>query len=92
MVANPWVDRWRVGWYGAPFTELRNYDSNIVPVGGEYVDDVSPRYFNNRKSTDDGGSSEVQRKRAGQGDVGPLEPNIAPAKPRGLLSTDGQQT
>ena len=26
-----------VGWYGVPFTELRNYDSNIVPVGGEYV-------------------------------------------------------
>ena len=50
-----------VGWYGAPFTELRNYDSNIVPVGGEYVDDVSPRYFNNRKSTIYGGSSEVQR-------------------------------
>jgi alkylation response protein AidB-like acyl-CoA dehydrogenase len=50
-----------VGWYGAPFTELRNYDSNIVPVGGDYVDDVSPRYFNNRKSTIYGGSSEVQR-------------------------------
>jgi alkylation response protein AidB-like acyl-CoA dehydrogenase len=50
-----------VGWYGAPFTELRNYDSNVVPVGGEYVDDVSPRYFNNRKSTIYGGSSEVQR-------------------------------
>jgi alkylation response protein AidB-like acyl-CoA dehydrogenase len=50
-----------VGWYGAPFTELRNYDSNIVPVGGEYVDDVAPRYFNNRKSTIYGGSSEVQR-------------------------------
>ena len=50
-----------VGWYGAPFTELRNYDSNVVPVGGEYVDDVSPRYFNNRKTTIYGGSSEVQR-------------------------------
>jgi alkylation response protein AidB-like acyl-CoA dehydrogenase len=50
-----------VGWYGAPFTELRNYDSNIVPVGGDYVDDVSPRYFNNRKTTIFGGSSEVQR-------------------------------
>ncbi|HEX9328557.1 MAG TPA: acyl-CoA dehydrogenase family protein [Reyranella sp.] len=50
-----------VGWYGAPFTELRNYDSNVVPVGGDYVDDVSPRYFNNRKSTIYGGSSEVQR-------------------------------
>jgi alkylation response protein AidB-like acyl-CoA dehydrogenase len=50
-----------VGWYGLPFTELRNYDSNIVPVGGEYVDDVSPRYFNNRKTTIYGGSSEVQR-------------------------------
>ena len=50
-----------VGWYGMPFTELRNYDSNIVPVGGEYVDDVSPRYFNTRKTTIYGGSSEVQR-------------------------------
>ncbi len=50
-----------VGWYGAPFTELRNHDSNIVPVGGEYVDDVAPRYFNTRKTTIYGGSSEVQR-------------------------------
>ncbi|CAN5207572.1 acyl-CoA dehydrogenase family protein [soil metagenome] len=50
-----------VGWYGNPFTELRNYDSNVVPVGGEYVDDVSPRYFNTRKTTIYGGSSEVQR-------------------------------
>jgi alkylation response protein AidB-like acyl-CoA dehydrogenase len=50
-----------VGWYGAPFTELRNYDSNIVPVGGDYVDDVSPHYFNTRKTTIYGGSSEVQR-------------------------------
>ena len=50
-----------VGWYGAPFTELRNYDSNIVPVGGDYVDDISPRYFNARKTTIYGGSSEVQR-------------------------------
>jgi len=50
-----------VGWYGTPFTELRNYDSNVVPVGGEYVDDVAPRYFNTRKTTIYGGSSEVQR-------------------------------
>ena len=50
-----------VGWYGTPFTELRNYDSNVVPVGGDYVDDVAPRYFNNRKTTIYGGSSEVQR-------------------------------
>ncbi|MEI7873543.1 MAG: acyl-CoA dehydrogenase family protein [Alphaproteobacteria bacterium] len=50
-----------VSWYGVPFTELRNYDSNVVPVGGEYVDDASPRYFNTRKSTIYGGSSEVQR-------------------------------
>ena len=50
-----------VGWYGVPFTELRNYDSNVVPVGGEYVDDAAPRYFNTRKSTIYGGSSEVQR-------------------------------
>src|SRR5262249_16520715 len=50
-----------VGWYGVPFTELRNYDSNIVPVGGEYGDDVAPPYFNNRNATIYGGSSEVQR-------------------------------
>ena len=50
-----------VGWYGAPFTELRNYDSNVVPVGGEYVDDVSPRYFNTRKTTIYGGSNEIQK-------------------------------
>ena len=40
---------------------MRNYDSNIVPVGGDYVDDVAPRYFNARKTTIYGGSSEVQR-------------------------------
>ena len=50
-----------VGWYGVPFTELRNYDSNVVPVGGDYVDDAAPRYFNGRKTTIYGGSSEVQR-------------------------------
>ena len=50
-----------VAWYGVPFTELRNYDSNVVPVGGAYVDDVTPRYVNNRKTTIFGGSSEVQR-------------------------------
>jgi len=50
-----------VGWYGTPFTELRNYDSNVVPVGGGYVDDAAPRYFNQRKTTIYGGSSEVQR-------------------------------
>jgi alkylation response protein AidB-like acyl-CoA dehydrogenase len=50
-----------VSWYGAPFTELRNYDSNVVPVGGGYVDDAAPRYFNQRKTTIYGGSSEVQR-------------------------------
>ncbi len=50
-----------VGWYGAPFTELRNFDSNVVPVGGGYVDDAAPRYFNQRKTTIYGGSSEVQR-------------------------------
>jgi len=50
-----------VGWYGAPFTELRNYDSNVVPVGGGYADDAAPRYFNQRKTTIYGGSSEVQR-------------------------------
>ena len=46
---------------GPFFNELRNYDSNVVPVGGGYVDDVAPRYFNNRKTTIYGGSSEVQR-------------------------------
>src|SRR6266404_9902501 len=38
-----------VGWYGVPFTELRNWDSNIEPVGGGDVDDTAPRYFNTRK-------------------------------------------
>jgi alkylation response protein AidB-like acyl-CoA dehydrogenase len=50
-----------VGWYGVPFSELRNWDSNIEPIGGGYADDAAPRYFNNRKSTIYGGSSEVQR-------------------------------
>ena len=27
--------------YAQPFTELRNFESNIVPVGGEYVDDAA---------------------------------------------------
>ncbi|QQS12617.1 MAG: acyl-CoA dehydrogenase family protein [Rhodospirillales bacterium] len=50
-----------VGNYGQPFTEMRNYDSNVVPVGPGYSDDVTPRYMNQRKSTIYGGSSEVQR-------------------------------
>src|SRR5260370_40356330 len=40
-----------VGWYGAPFTELRNYDSNVVPVGGDYGHRGAPRYFNTRTTT-----------------------------------------
>ena len=76
-----------VGWYGAPFTELRNYDSNIVPVGGEYVDDVSPRYFNNRKTTIYGGSSEVQRNVLAKAMLGPRshfgEPDgLSPSRPQ----------
>ena len=50
-----------VGNYAQPFTELRNYDSNVVPVGPGYSDDAAPRYFNQRKTTIFGGSSEVQR-------------------------------
>jgi hypothetical protein len=50
-----------VGNYSQPFTELRNAESNVVPVGGRYVDDAAPRYFNQRKTTIYGGSSEVQR-------------------------------
>jgi alkylation response protein AidB-like acyl-CoA dehydrogenase len=50
-----------VGNYSQPFTELRNYDSNVVPVGPGYSDDAAPRYFNQRKTTIFGGSSEVQR-------------------------------
>src|SRR5689334_20690692 len=55
-----------VGWYGAPFTELRNYDSNVVPVGGGYVDDAAPRYFNQRKTTIYGG---LRHQRAGKGEA-----------------------
>ena len=68
-----------VGWYGTPFTELRNYDSNIVPVGGEYVDDVAPRYFNNRKTHDLRRLVRGAAQRAGQGDAGPLiRPELRP--------------
>ena len=59
-----------VGWYGTPFTELRNYDSNVVPVGGEYVDDVSPRYFNTRKTHDLRRLVGGPAQRPGQGDAG----------------------
>src|SRR5260370_17998715 len=40
-----------VGGDGAPVTELRNYDSNVVPVRRYYVHDVSPRYLNTRQAT-----------------------------------------
>ena len=71
-----------VGWYGAPFTELRNYDSNVVPVGGDYVDDVSPRYFNNRKTTIYGGSSEVQRNVLAKAMLGLMTDGLPPSWPQ----------
>ena len=39
----------------------RREDLRFLRGRGEYVDDVSPRYFNTRKTTIYGGSSEVQR-------------------------------
>jgi len=53
-----------------PSTELRNYDSNISRSGGDYVDDVSPRYFNTRKTTIYGGSSEGAAERVGEAMLG----------------------
>ena len=48
-------------WYSIPFPEQRTWNSNVEPIGPEGVDVLAPRYFNGRKMTIYGGSSEVQR-------------------------------
>jgi alkylation response protein AidB-like acyl-CoA dehydrogenase len=50
-----------VGMYAQPFGELRAFNSNVEPVGPEGAETVGPKYFNHRKVTIYGGSSEVQR-------------------------------
>jgi alkylation response protein AidB-like acyl-CoA dehydrogenase len=50
-----------LGYYADPFTELRPVNSNVEPIGPQGADAVAPRYFNGRKVTIYGGSSEVQR-------------------------------
>jgi alkylation response protein AidB-like acyl-CoA dehydrogenase len=47
--------------YAMPFPEQRTWNSNVEPIGPEGVDVLAPRYFNGRKMTIYGGSSEVQR-------------------------------
>ncbi len=37
------------------------WNANVEPIGPEGVDVLAPRYFNGRKMTIYGGSSEVQR-------------------------------
>ena len=49
------------GWYSMPFPEQRAWNANVEPIGPEGVDVLAPRYFNGRKMTIYGGSSEVQR-------------------------------
>ena len=48
-------------WYSMPFPEQRTWNSNVEPIGPEGADVLAPRYFNGRKMTIYGGSSEVQR-------------------------------
>ncbi|MEO8558378.1 MAG: acyl-CoA dehydrogenase family protein [Rhodospirillales bacterium] len=50
-----------LGYYADPFTDLRPVNSNVEPIGPLGADAVAPRYFNGRKVTIYGGSSEVQR-------------------------------
>jgi alkylation response protein AidB-like acyl-CoA dehydrogenase len=50
-----------VGWYSMPFPERRAWNANVEPIGPEGADVLAPRYFNGRKMTIYGGSSEVQR-------------------------------
>ncbi len=50
-----------VNYYADPFTELQPVNSNIEPIGPVGADAIAPRYFNGRKVTIYGGSSEVQR-------------------------------
>src|SRR5215813_8218634 len=49
------------GYYAQPFPEQRAWNANVEPIGPEGVDVLAPRYFNGRKMTIYGGSSEVQR-------------------------------
>ncbi len=49
------------GWYAMPFPEQRAWNANVEPIGPEGADVLAPRYFNGRKMTIYGGSSEVQR-------------------------------
>jgi alkylation response protein AidB-like acyl-CoA dehydrogenase len=49
------------GYYSQPFPEQRAWNANVEPIGPEGVDVLAPRYFNGRKMTIYGGSSEVQR-------------------------------
>jgi alkylation response protein AidB-like acyl-CoA dehydrogenase len=49
------------GWYSMPFPEQRAWNANVEPIGPGGVDVLAPRYFNGRKMTIYGGSSEVQR-------------------------------
>ncbi|MDP1752194.1 MAG: acyl-CoA dehydrogenase family protein [Reyranella sp.] len=49
------------GYYSIPFPEQRAWNANVEPIGPEGVDVLAPRYFNGRKMTIYGGSSEVQR-------------------------------
>jgi len=41
--------------------EQRAWNANVEPIGPEGADVLAPRYFNGRKMTIYGGSSEVQR-------------------------------
>ena len=49
------------GYYSQPFPEQRAWNANVEPIGPEGADVLAPRYFNGRKMTIYGGSSEVQR-------------------------------
>ena len=50
-----------VDYYANPFTDLKPANSNVEPIGPENADVLAPKYFNARKMTIYGGSSEVQR-------------------------------
>ena len=50
-----------VDYYANPFTDLKPANTNVEPIGPENADVMAPKYFNARKMTIYGGSSEVQR-------------------------------
>jgi hypothetical protein len=50
-----------VDYYANPFSDLKPANSNVEPIGPENADVLAPKYFNARKMTIYGGSSEVQR-------------------------------